>query len=57
MILGDETCCRHTFEMNFKFVEATDNAILLVITIDKKLSFSKQINKLRRNAQYELLVL
>ena len=39
--MGEKTCCKHTLVMNSKFVDSSDNAIILGKTIDKKMTFSK----------------
>ena len=43
--------------MNSIKVEASDNVLLLGVTIDKKLTFKRHIENLCRKAQYKLHVL
>ena len=39
MILGDKSQYRHIFKINSIKIEATDDVLLLGLTIDKKLTF------------------
>ena len=41
MVMGEKTCCKHTLLINSKFIDSSDNAIILGKTTDKKLTFSK----------------
>ena len=41
MVMGEKTCCKHTLVINSKFIDSSDNAIILGKTTDKKLTFSK----------------
>ena len=54
IVLGVKTFCKQALVKNSKFVEASDDVILLGITTDKKLTLSKHIDNLCRNAQYKL---
>lgn len=54
MVLGEKTSCRRTLVRNSKFVDLSDDVILQGITTHKKLTFSKHVDNLYRNAQYKL---
>ena len=54
MIVGEKTCCNHALLKNLKFVDANEYVILLGITIEKKLTFSKHIDNISCNAKYQL---
>ena len=53
MVLVEKTSCRRTLVRNSKFVDLSDDVILQGIT-HKKLTFSKHVDNLYRNAQYKL---
>ena len=53
MILGDKSHHKHELKINSIKVEASDDVLLLRITIDKKLTF-KHVENLCRKAQYKL---
>ena len=57
MVLGDKSHHEHILKMNSNKVEASDDVLLLGITIDKKLTFKRHIENLCRKAQYKLHVL
>ena len=57
MVLGDKSHPEHILKMNSNKVEASDDVLLLGITIDKKLTFKRHIENLCRKAQYKLHVL
>ena len=54
MILGDETCYKHTLKINLTRVHSSDDVTLLGVMIDMNLSFKKHIDNLVRKAQYKL---
>ena len=54
MILGDKSHHKHILKINLIQVEASDDVLLVGITIDKKLTFKQQIENLCRRAQYKL---
>ena len=54
MILGDKSHHKHILKINLIKVEASDDILLLGITIDKKLTFKQHIENLCRKAQYKL---
>ena len=54
MILGDKPHHKHILKVNSIKVEASDDILLLAITIDKKLTFKQRIGNLCRKAQYKL---
>ena len=54
MILGDKSHHKHILKINSIKVEASDNILLLGITIDKKITFKQHIENLCRKAQYKL---
>ena len=54
IILGDKSHHKHILKINLIKVEASDDVLLLGITIDKKLSFKQHIENLCRKAQYKL---
>ena len=53
MILGDKSHHKHILKINSIKVEASDDILLLGITIDKKLTFKQHIENLCRKAQYK----
>ena len=53
-ILGDKSHHKHLLKINSIKVEASDDILLLGITIDKKLTFKQHIENLCRKAQYKL---
>ena len=57
MILGDQSHYKHILKMNSIKVKASDDVLLLGITIDKKLTFKQHIEYLCWKAQYKLHVL
>ena len=57
MILGDKSHHKLTLKMYSIKVEASDDVLLLGITIEKKLTFKRHIENLCREAQYKLHVL
>ena len=54
MILGDRSHHKHELKINSIKVEASDDVLLLGITIDKKLTFKQHVENLCRKAQYKL---
>ena len=54
MILGGKSYHKHILKINSIKVEASDDILLLGITIDKKLTFKQHIENLCRKAQYKL---
>ena len=54
MILGDKSHHKHELKINSIKVEASDDVLLLGITIDKKLTFKQHVENLCRKAQYKL---
>ena len=54
MILGDKSHQKHELKVNSIKVEASDDVLLLGITIDKKLSSKQYAENLCRKAQYKL---
>ena len=54
MILGDKSHQKHILKINSIKVEASDDILLLGITIDKKLTFKQHIENLCQKAQYKL---
>ena len=54
MILGDKSHHKHILKINSIKVEASDDILLLGITIDKKLTFKQHIENLCRKAQCKL---
>ena len=52
MILGDKS--HHELKINSIKVQASDDVLLLGITIDKKLTFKQHVENLCRKAQYKL---
>ena len=54
MILGDKSHHKHILKINSIKVEASDDTLLLGITIDKKITFKQHIEILCRKAQYKL---
>ena len=52
--MGDETCCKHILVIKAKIVEASGDLMLLRITIDTKLTFSKHIDNVYHNFQHKL---
>ena len=57
MILGVKSHLKHILKINSIKVEASDDILLLGITIDKKLTFKQHIENLCRKAQYKLRAL
>ena len=57
MILGDKSHHKHILKINLIKIEASDDILLLGITIDKKLTFKQHIENLCRKAQYKLYAL
>ena len=53
MILGDKSHHKHVLKINSIKVEASDDVLLLGITIEKK-TFKKHVKNLFRKAQYKL---
>ena len=51
-ILGCKSYHKHIFKINSIKVEASDDVLLLGITIDKKFTFNQHIENLCRKAQY-----
>ena len=49
--------CQRTLKINSKFVYSSDDVIVLGITIDKNLTFTRYINNLCRDAQCKLQAL
>ena len=54
MILGDKTCYKHILKINSTCVQSSDDVNLLVVVIDKNLTFKNHIDNLVRKAQYKL---
>ena len=54
MILGDKSHHKHILKINLIKVEASDDILLLGITIDKKFTFKRHIKNLCWKAQYKL---
>ena len=54
MILGDTSHHTHVLKINSIKVEASDDVLLLRITIDKKLTFKQHDENLCRKTQYKL---
>ena len=54
MILGDKYHYKHILKINSVEVEASDDVLLLGLTIDKKITFKQLIENLCRKAQYKL---
>ena len=54
MILGDKSHHKHILKINSIKIEASDDVLLLGITIDKKLTFKQHVENLCRKAQYKL---
>ena len=54
MILGDKSHHKHELKINSIKVEASDDVLLLGITIDKKLTFKQHVENLCRKVQYKL---
>ena len=54
MILGDKSVHKRELMINSIKVEASDDVLLLGITIDKKLTFKQHIENLCRKEQYKL---
>ena len=54
MILGDKSHHKHMLKINSIKVEASDDILLLGITIDKNLTFKQHIENLCQKAQYKL---
>ena len=54
MILGDKSHHKHILKINSIKVEASDDILLLGITIGKKLTFKQHIVNLCRKTQYKL---
>ena len=54
MIPGDRSHHKHELKINSIKVEASDDVLLLGITIDKKLTFKQYVENLCRKAQYKL---
>ena len=54
MILGDKSHHKHILKINSIKVKASDDILLLAITIDKKLTFKQHIENLCRKAQHKL---
>ena len=54
MILVDKCHHKHMLKINLIKVEASDNILLLGITIDKKLTFKQHAENLSRKVQYKL---
>ena len=54
IILGDKSHHKHILKINSIKVEASDDVLLLGITIDKKLTFKQHIENLCRKVQYKL---
>ena len=55
MILGDKSHHKHILKKNSIKVEASDDVLLLWITIDKKLTFKQHIKNLCRKTQYKFM--
>ena len=54
MILGDKFHHKHKLKINSIKVEASNDVLLLGITIDRKLTFKQHVENLCRKAQYKL---
>ena len=54
MILGDKPHHKHELEIKSIKVEASDDVLLLGITIDEKLTFKQHVENLCRKAQHKL---
>ena len=54
LIFGDKSHYKHELKTNSIKVEASDDVLLLGITIDKKLTFKHHVENLCRKAQYKL---
>ena len=54
MILGDKFHQKHLLKINSIKAEASDDALLLEVTTDKKLTFKKHNENLCQKAQYKL---
>ena len=54
MILGDKSHHKSILKINSIKAEASDDVLLLGITIDKKFIFKQHIENLSRKAQYKL---
>ena len=54
MILGYKSHHKHELKINSIKAEASDDLLLLGITIDKKLTFEQHVENLYRKAQYKL---
>ena len=55
MILGDKSHQKHELKINSIKVEASDDVLLLGITIDKKLTFKQHVENLCcRKTRYKL---
>ena len=54
MILGDKSHYKHVLKINSIKVEASDDVLLLRITIDKKLTFKQYDENLSRKTQYKV---
>ena len=52
--MDDETCCKHILVIRTKIVEASGDLMLLGITINIKLTFSKHIDNVCHNFQHKL---
>ena len=57
MILRDKPHRKHVLKINSIKVEASDDGLLLGITIDKKITFKQHIENICRKAQYKLRAL
>ena len=55
MILGDKSHHKHILKKNSIKVEASDDVLLLWITIDKKLTFKQHIKNLCRKTQFKFM--
>ena len=55
MILGDKSHHKHTLKKNSIKIEASDDVLLIGITIDKKLTIKQHIENLCRKAQYKFM--
>ena len=54
MILGDKSHHKHILKINSIKFEASDDVLLIGITIDKKLTFKQHTENLCRKAQFKL---
>ena len=54
MILGDKPQNKHVLKIKSIKAEASDDVLLLGITIDKKLTFKQHIENLCRKTRYKL---